>query len=335
MVTTDTPTAIAASAPHQMIAAGMRWRPIEIVFWLATLLPFFVAPDYLVLASQIAITALFALSLDLILGYAGIVSLGHAAFFGLGAYTAGILAKAGWGEPLSGLLIAAIVAGVFGYASSFIIARFRHLTLIMMTLGLGLLLHEAANSAGWLTGGSDGLQGVRMWPLLGAFSFDLWGKVAYSYSLIALYVLFLLARRLINSPFGLALRGIRENPTRMPAIGAPSNAHIRKIYTIAAAMAGVAGALLAQTTETVSLEALGFQRSAEILVMLVLGGAGRLYGGLIGALIFMVARDQFSGINPQYWYFWIGTLLVIVVMFLPNGILGGLARLTSLWRSRS
>jgi branched-chain amino acid transport system permease protein len=121
----------------------------------------------------------------------------------------------------------------------------------------------------------------------------------------------------------------------MPAIGAPSNAHIRKIYTIAAAMAGVAGALLAQTTETVSLEALGFQRSAEILVMLVLGGAGRLYGGLIGALIFMVARDQFSGINPQYWYFWIGILLVVVVMFLPNGILGGLSRLTSLWRSRS
>lgn len=335
MATIDTPAVASALAPHQILAAGMRWRPIEIVFWLATLLPFFVAPDYLVLASQIAITALFALSLDLILGYAGIVSLGHAAFFGLGAYTAGILAKAGWGEPLSGLLIAAVVAGIFGYASSFIIARFRHLTLIMMTLGLGLLLHEAANSAGWLTGGSDGLQGVRMWPLLGYFSFDLWGKVAYTYSLVVLFLLFLVARRLINSPFGLALRGIRENPTRMPAIGAPSNAHIRKIYTIAAAMAGVAGALLAQTTETVSLEALGFQRSAEILVMLVLGGAGRLYGGLIGALIFMVARDQFSGINPQYWYFWIGILLVVVVMFLPNGILGGLSRLTSLWRSRS
>jgi branched-chain amino acid transport system permease protein len=334
MAITET-SAPSTPAPHQIVAAGMRWRPIEIVFWLATLLPFMVAPDYLVLASQIAITALFALSLDLILGYAGIVSLGHAAFFGVGAYTAGIIAKAGWGEPLSGLLIAACVAGLFGYGSSFIIARFRHLTLIMMTLGLGLLLHEAANSAGWLTGGSDGLQGVRMWPLLGYFPFDLWGKVAYTYSLVVLFLLFLVAKRLIHSPFGLALRGIRENPTRMPAIGAPSNAHIRKIYTLAAAVAGVAGALLTQTTETVSLEALGFQRSAEILVMLVLGGAGRLYGGLIGALIFLVARDQFSGINPQYWYFWIGILLVIVVMFLPNGILGGLSRLASLWRSRS
>jgi len=131
----------------------------------------------------------------------------------------------------------------------------------------------------------------------------------------------------INSPFGLALRGIRENAIRMPAIGAASSAHIRKIYTIAAVMAGIAGALLAQTTETVSLETLGFQRSADVLVILILGGAGRLYGGIVGAIIYMVARDQFSGINPQYWYFWIGALLVAVVVFLPNGILGGLARL--------
>ena len=132
---------------------------------------------------------------------------------------------------------------------------------------------------------------------------------------------------MIHSPFGLALRGIRENAVRMPAIGAPSPAHIRKVYTIAAVMAGVAGALLAQTTETVSLETLSFQRSADVLVILILGGAGRLYGGIVGAIIYMVARDQLSGINPQYWYFWIGTLLVAVVIFLPNGILGGLARL--------
>jgi len=197
----------------------------------------------------------------------------------------------------------------------------------MITLGLGLLLAELANSASWLTGGADGLQGVRMWKLFGIFSFDLWGRTAYAYSLAVLFLCFLVARRLINSPFGLALRGIRENSVRMPAIGAPSPAHIRKIYTIAAVMAGVAGALLAQTTETVSLETLSFQRSADVLVILILGGAGRLYGGIIGAIIYMVARDQFSGINPQYWYFWIGMLLIAVVIFLPNGILGGLARL--------
>jgi len=319
--------------PQGYLQSLSRWRGIEIVFWLATLLPFVLLPNYLSLASQIAITALFALSLDLILGYAGIVSLGHAAFFGVGAYTAGILsARYGWGEPISGLIAAALAAGLVGYATSFIIARFRHLALIMLTLGFGLLLAELANSASWLTGGVDGLQGIHTWNLLGVFHFDLYGYTAYAYSLAVLFLLFIMSRRLINSPFGLALRGIRENRVRMPAIGAASRVHIRTIYTTAAAMAGIAGALLAQTTETVSLDSLSFDRSAELVVMLVLGGAGRLYGGLVGAIIFMVARDQFSGTTPQYWYFWIGALLVIVVVFLPNGILGGLAKLTARWR---
>ena len=303
-----------------------RWRPLEIAFWLATLLPFLVTPNYLSLASQIAITALFALSLDLILGYAGIVSLGHAAYFGFGAYTAGLLSKHYLGEPLTGLVLGAAAAGLLGYVTSHVIVRFRHLALIMLTLGLGLLLAEAANSASALTGGADGLQGVKMAPLLG-FKFDLYGRTAYAYSLAVLFAVFLVARRIIHSPFGLALRGVRENAIRMPAIGAPSLAHLRKVYTIAAVMAGAAGALLTQTTSTVSLEVLSFGRSADVLVILILGGAGRLYGGLVGAIVYMVARDQFSGLNPQYWYFWIGLLLVAVVMFLPNGILGGLSAL--------
>ena len=304
----------------------MRWHPLEIVFWLCTLLPFVATPSYLSLASQIAITALFALSLDLILGYAGIVSLGHAAFFGVGAYTAGLLAKHYWSEPLTGLVLAALLAGLVGYAMSHIVVRFRHLALIMLTLGLGLLLHEAANSASALTGGADGLQGFKVPAVLG-FKFDMFGRAAYAYSLAVLFVCFLVARRIIHSPFGLALRGIRENATRMPAIGAPSRAHLRKAYTIAAVLAGIAGALLTHTTSTVSLETLSFGRSADVLVILILGGAGRLYGGIIGAIIYMVARDQFSGANPQYWYFWIGLLLVAVVMFLPNGILGGISAL--------
>jgi branched-chain amino acid transport system permease protein len=324
----------ATITPQGYLQAQSRWHPLEIAFWLATLLPFVLFPDYLSLASQIAITALFALSLDIILGYAGIVSLGHAAFFGIGAYSAGLLAKHGWGEPLTGLVFAAAIAGLVGLAISFVIARFRHFTLIMITLGLGLLAFEAANRAHWLTGGSDGLQGVSMWPVLGLFKFDLYGYTAYTYSLAVLFLVFLGARRLINSPLGLALRGIRENWVRMPAIGADSQAHIRKAYTIAAAMAGLAGAVLTQTTESVSLESISFQRSADVLVMLVLGGAGRLYGGLIGAIIFMVARDQFSGIAPQYWYFWIGVLLVTVVTFLPNGILGGLSAIAGRWRRK-
>src|SRR5580692_385058 len=313
--------------PHRHLAAKQRWQPIEAAFWLATLLPFVLVPSYLTLASQIAITAIFAVSLDLILGYAGLVSLGHAAFFGLGAYTAGLLAKAGWGEPLSGLLIAGSVAGLFGWVTGFVVVRVRHLALIMITLGIGLLLYEMANRESWLTGGNDGLQGVVMWPLLGRFEFDLYGTTAYAYALAVLFLVVLAARRLIHSPFGLSLRAIRENERRMPAIGAPSRARLHTIYTIAAAIAGIAGGLLAQTTQFVDLSTLGFQRSADLLVMLALGGTGRLYGGIVGAIVFMVARDQLADINPEYWYFWIGLLLVCVVLFLPNGILGGLARL--------
>ena len=328
-------TSTTIAAPRDHLQAQMRWRWGEIVFWLATLLPFILAPDYLLLASQVAIAALFVLSLDLILGFAGIVSLGHAAYFGTGAYAAGLISKWGWGEPLTGLLVAALAAGLFGYVTSFIIARFRHLPLIMITLGIGLLLQESANSASWLTGGFDGLQGIHTWPILGRFRFDLYGYTAYGYALAALFVIFLGARRLINSPFGLALRGIRDNSQRMRAIGAKTHSHIRTIYTIAAMIAGASGAILAQTTETVSLEVLGFQRSADVLVMLILGGTGRLYGGLLGAVVYMVARDQFSGLNPQYWYFWIGLLLIAVVVVLPNGLLGGLSLLTRRAKAQS
>jgi branched-chain amino acid transport system permease protein len=319
--------AIEAIDPHRHLSERCRWKPVEMVFWPMTLLPFVLVPSYLTLASQIAITAIFAVSLDLILGYAGLVSLGHAAFFGLGAYTAGLLAKAGWGEPFSGLLIAGTAAGLFGWLSGFVVVRVRHLSLIMITLGIGLLLYEMANRENWLTGGNDGLQGVVIWPLFGRFEFDLYGYTAYGYALAVLLLTVLAARRLIHSPFGLSLRAIRENERRMPAIGALSQARLHTVYTIAAAMAGIAGGLLAQTTQFVDLSTLGFQRSADLLVMLALGGTGRLYGGIVGAIVFMVARDQLADVNPQYWYFWIGLLLVCVVLFLPDGILGGLARL--------
>jgi branched-chain amino acid transport system permease protein len=280
-----------------------------------------------VLASQTAIAALFALSLDLLRAYAVLISLAHAAFFGAGAYTAGLLAKHGWGEPLSGLVAAGAGAALLGYASSFLIVRVSRLALLMVTLGVGLLLYEAANRASWLTGGDDGLQGVAISPLLGRFEFDLFGYTAYFYALGVLFLMFLLARRIVQSPFGLSLRGLRENALRMKALGAPSARRLRTIYTFAAFFAGIAGALLAQTTQYVALEALSFQRSADVLIMLVLGGAGRLYGGILGSMIFMLARDQLADMNPQYWFFWQGLLLVVVVLFLPNGILGGIIRL--------
>ncbi|MGQ0579564.1 MAG: branched-chain amino acid ABC transporter permease [Betaproteobacteria bacterium] len=324
---------VAATTPPQAASLKLyglpdgHWHRIEIVFWLLPAAAFFLLPGYLVLGSQILIVALFALSLDLILGYAGIVSLGHAAFFGIGAYTAGLLAVHGWGEPLTGLLLAGALAAFAGYLVSFLVVRGEDLARLMVTLGIGLLLYEAANKAAFITGGVDGLSGVTMWKLLGVVPFDLGGKVAYVYSLAVLFPLFVLMRQLVNSPFGLSLRGLREGGKRMPAIGAPVRSRQVLIFTIAAAVAGIAGGLLAQTTQFVGLEVLGFPRSAELLIMLVLGGAGRLYGALIGASLFMVAQEVLSGLNPVYWQFWIGLLLVLVVLFARGGIMGAVEAL--------
>jgi branched-chain amino acid transport system permease protein len=332
-------TATSAAAPAQPAATSLphplpqprlpndRWKPLEIVFWLLPVAAWFLFPNHLVLISQIMIVGLFALSLDLILGYAGIVSLGHAAFFGLGAYTAGLLSVHGWGEPVSGLLAAALVAGVFGFIVSFLVVRGQDLARLMVTLGIGLMLFEAANKAAFITGGVDGLSGMMVGNLFGAFEFDLYGKTAFWYSLGVLFLLFVGLRRLVNSPFGLSLRGIREGGRRMPAIGANVDRRLKAVFTVGAAIAGVAGALLAQTTQFVGLDSLGFPRSAELMIMLVLGGTGRLYGALIGAAVFMVAQDYISGLDPTYWQFYIGLLLVLIVLFARGGVMGGFEKL--------
>jgi branched-chain amino acid transport system permease protein len=305
----------------------------EAAFWLVPVAAFFLAPGYLVLGSQILIVALFALSLDLILGYAGMLSLGHAAFFGLGAYTAGILAVHGWHEPLSGLAAAAAVAGIVGFAVSFLVVRGEDLSRLMVTLGLGLLLYEAANRAADITGGVDGLSGVVTGKIFGVFQFDLAGRTAYVYSFAVLFALFLLLRRIVASPFGLALRGVRENRTRMPALGVPVRRRLVAAFTLAASIAGVAGALLTQTTQFVGIDTLSFDRSADVLIMLVLGGTGRLYGAIVGTAVFMIARDYLSGINPVYWEFWLGFLLVVFVLFARGGVLGAVDAIRG-WTAR-
>jgi len=329
---TTLPSAIPAASPAvpQSYLAHLpndRWKPLEIAFWLLPIAAYFLFPSYLVLISQIMIIGLFAMSLDLILGYAGIVSLGHAAFFGLGAYTAGLLSVYGWGDPLLGLAVAAAVAALFGYLVSFLVVRGGDLTRLMVTLGIGLMLYEAANKAAFLTGGVDGLSGMVVGKLLGVFEFDLNGKVAYGYSFAVLFVLFVVLRRLVHSPFGLSLIGIREGGRRMPAIGANVNQRLVAIFTVGAAVAGVAGALLAQTTQFVGLDSLGFSRSAELMIILVLGGTGRLYGALVGAVVFMIAQDVIANLNPTYWQFWLGLMLVVIVLFGRGGILGGLERI--------
>ena len=299
----------------RQLAARARWRAVEIAFWLVVVATIFVLPRWHFILAEIAILGLFALSLDLILGYAGIVSLGHAAFFGFGAYLAGILAKNGLiAEPVLALLVSGVCAALLGFATSFLVLRGSDLTRLMVTLGVALVLREIANKLDWLTGGADGLQGVVMAPVLGMFEFDLAGQMAYAYCVGVLFVLFLLARRIVNSPFGLSLRSVRDNPLRAAAIGIPVNARLIAIYTLAAFYAGIAGALLAQTQQFASLSVLDFERSADVLLIVILGGVGYLYGGLVGAVLFKLGQDWLAGVTPQYWQFWLGLVLVVVVL---------------------
>lgn len=312
-----------------------RWRIWDTALWLVPVAAYFVFPEHLVLGSQVIIAALFALSLDVVLGYAGITSLGHAAFFGLGAYTAGLLAVHGWGEPLTGLLCAAVVAAVMGYLTSFLVVRGSALAQLMITLGVDLLLREAANKATRWTGGTDGLSDMTVGKLFGAFRFDLAGRTGYVYSLVVAFAAFVLVRRVMSSPFGLSLRAIREGAARMPALGAPVGRRLVAAFTFGAAIAGIAGALLTQTTQAVALEVLGTERSASVLIMLVLGGTGRLYGAFLGAGLFMLMQDYLARRDPVYWQLWIGCLLVAVVLLGRGGVLGIAEALRARWTRRS
>ena len=299
----------------------IHWR--EWLPWVAALAAFFVLPEYLALGARILVYILFALSLDLILGYAGIITLGHSAFFGLGAYVAGIIgAKTGITDPFVQMAAAAAAAALLGAATGAVILRTTALTLLMLTLAITSILLEIANKASWLTGGADGLSGVVVAPILGMFKFDLFGKTAFLYCLAALFVCWWVVRRIIYSPFGAMLTGIRENSARMHAIGAPVYRRLVLVYTISATMAGVAGALLCQINQFVGLNVLGFEPSGELLVMLILGGVGRLYGAFIGPVIYLIFQELLAKQFPEYWYFGIGLLLVIVVLFARGGILG-------------
>ncbi len=296
----------------------LEWLP-----WAAALAVFFALPEYVPLGARILVYILFALSLDLILGYAGIITLGHTAFFGLGAYVAGILgAKLGVSDPLLQLAAAAAAAALLGAATGAVILRTKGLTLLMLTLAITSILLEVANKATGLTGGADGLSGIVVAPILGLFRFDMFGKTAYLYCLLALFASWWIVRRIVYSPFGASLAGIRENVTRAHAIGSPAYARLVVVYTISATIAGCAGALLTQTNQFVGLNVLSFEFAGELLVMLVLGGVGRIYGAFVGPLVYMIAQDQLAKQFPDYWYFGIGLLLVVVVLFARGGLLG-------------
>lgn len=326
--------------PAAFLKAKAAWRWPEFLFWISAFALILLLPNRHLLLNEIAILGLFALSLDLILGYAGIVSLGHAAFFGVGAYAAGLLAKHGIAEPVTGLLISGAAAGLAGFLASFMILRGSDLTRLMVTLGVALIFHEIANRLDWITGGADGLLGVAVGPILGRFEFDFTGTTAYVYSLTVTFLLFLAARQIVHSPFGLSLKALKDNRLRAATIGIAPNRRIIAIYTLAAVYAGMAGALLTQTTQFVSLEVLDFARSADALLVLVIGGSGYLYGGLIGAIAFKLMKDTLSAMTPAYWIFWMGFILVILVLIGRDRLMAVLARpfapllrLIGAWRS--
>ena len=294
-----------------------RWRWWELALLGALLLSWLLLPGHALLLNEIAILALFALSLDLILGYSGIVSLGHAAFFGFGSYAAALFAKLVMPDPWVGMLVAITLAAMLGALTSVLILRGTDLTRLMVTLGVASILYELANKLDWLTGGADGLQGVVMGPLLtpfGRFDFDIAGRTAYAYTLFVLIVCLLVGRRIVHSPFGYSLQALRDNRLRAASIGLSVNARLVAIYTVAAAIAGAAGALLAQTSGFSSLDVFDFHRSAEVLLVLVIGGTGDLYGGIFGAIVFKLLHDLISAWTPQYWNFWLGIFLVVLVL---------------------
>jgi branched-chain amino acid transport system permease protein len=299
-----------------------RFHLLELAPLLVALAAFFLLKDSLAFAASVLVIALFTLSLDLILGFAGILSLGHAVFYGVGAYSAGLLAIGGWHEAVTGAIFGGAVAALLAAIAGPFILRLKGLPLIMVTLGLGLIVAELANREGWLTGGHDGLQGIEIAPLFGVFEWSIYGETGYLYALGWLTLLFLLARRLVASPFGVMLQGIRENALRMRVIGAPVLTHMVVIFTISAFIAGIAGAVSAQINAFVGLDAVSLELSVYTLAMLVLGGIGRLYGALIGAAVYMVVQYYAQQWNPYYWMFAIGALLIIVMRFGKGGLLG-------------
>jgi len=303
-----------SSSVAARLLAPSRWRAWEIVAWLLIAAAPLLFSQHAPLINEVAIFALFALSLDLILGYAGIVSLGHAAYFGAGAYGAALFAKHVMPDPLVGLAVGTAAGALLGALTSPMIVRGTDLTRLMVTMGIALVLLELANKFDNITGGIDGMQGLVIGPLLGRFDFDLGDHVASIYSLIVLFVAFLIARRIVHSPLGASLQALRDNRLRVSAIGLSVQARLAVVYTLGAALAGAAGALLTQTTGFASLDLFEFHRSADVLLILVVGGVGWLYGGVAGAIVFKLMQDALSSITPQYWTFWIGLFLVVLVL---------------------
>ena len=306
--------------------SGLLYRPRfgigDAVFWLIALAVSVAFAGQLAFATAIVIAMIFAMSLNLVLGYAGIITLGHGLHFGIGAYVAAFLAVAGFREPVSVVFVAGLVSALVAVPLGWLIVRLSGLPLIMVTLSLAALGYEAANKATWLTHGDDGMQGFTFVPILGIFHQSISGPQSYLFALAWLFALFLIMRMVVTSPFGVALVGIRENRARMLLIGTPVVRHLIVAYALGGFVAGVAGALTTETTQFVGLDSLSIDRSIDVLLMTVLGGVGTLYGPLLGATAYELVHHIAAEWNPYHWMFAIGILLIVVVRFARGGIVG-------------
>ena len=313
------------------LARRDRFRAAEALPWMLAIVAYFIFSNQMILGGQTLIMILFALSLDLVLGFAGIVTLGHAAFFGVGAYAAALLiTDLGWSEPISGLVFGALLAAFAGFLSGWLLLRYRGLALLVLTLSTTIMLQQMGNLFRDFTGGYDGIPGINVAPLFGVFDYDLYGHTNYLYCLTVLLVCLFVVRRIVYSPFGQSLVGIRENTARMHALGSPVHWRLVVVYAISAGLAGIAGALFAQTNTLVTLGVFDFDQSAAVLMMLILGGAGWLYGAFVGAVLYMVLQNELAKLSPEFWQFGIGLLLIVVVLLTRRGVfarLAGLGRL--------
>ncbi len=305
------------------VALGrFRLRVADILWIILGLAAFFAFPNHLSFGSNIIVAVIFAISVDVVIGFPRIISLGQALYFGIGAYAAALIAIAGWTEPITGALLSAAVSVLVALVVGPLILRLRELPLIMVTIGVAQLVYEAAHKSSWLTGGDDGLYGYQVGKVFGIFGWSLYGSTAYLYALGWAVVVFVLARVVTSSPFGVCLQGIRENADRMKLLGTPVLLRQVQAYAFGAGIAGLGGAVLAQSQSLVSLYVLSLEQTIDGLVLLALGGVGSIYGAILGAPVYMIVKYVSQLISPHYWLFSVGILLIAVVMSGKNGLLG-------------
>ncbi|WP_295848470.1 branched-chain amino acid ABC transporter permease [Tardiphaga sp.] len=296
---------------------------------------YYLFPDDLAFLTRLIGIAFLVLSLDLVTGYCGIATLGHAALFGVAAYAAGIACVRGVTDPIALLMVGIVAGTLMGVISGALIARFRGLPQLVLSIAVGQLVAALANKLQWLTGGSDGLSGIAPGKVFGIYHFDMYSRTAFLFSLAALVIVFVALTRFSRSPFGLMCRAIKDDDLRAKMIGVAIYPRLVIMYGVSGAVAGVGGALTAISTGVVGLDSVSFERSAEVLVMLVLGGAGHLWGALAGTVIFMIFEHIVAAANPFHWMMLVGLLLIGIVLFAPKGLIAPVLKLAARVKGRA